>query len=341
MMRALLVFVCSLLLAQQDATFSTGVKVVNVLATVRNRQSQIVQNLTKEDFTIQEDGRPQVIRYFSRETNLPLTLGLLVDISGSQRRVIPAESRASYRFLEQVLREDKDLGFVIHFDRDVELLQDLTPSRRKLEAALDSLATPVQSQGPGGGRGGPGRGGPGGRGGSTSLYDAAMLASDEVMKKQTGRKAVIVLSDGVDTSSRVSLTQAIESAQRADTMIYSILFSDEQAYGLRPVIRMGGPGMGGRRGGGGGRPPMGIHRPDGKKVLERMARETGGGFFEVSGKQPIEKVFTLIEEELRSQYSLGYSSDKPEGTPGFRGIHVVMNQRDLVVQTRSGYYAEQ
>lgn len=337
-MRALFVFVGSLLLAQQDATFSTGVKVVNVLATVRNKHGQIIQNLTKEDFTIQEDGGPQVIRYFSRETNLPLTLGLLVDISGSQRRVIPAESRASYRFLEQVLREDKDLGFVIHFDRDVELLQDLTPSRRKLEAALDSLATPVQSQRTGGGWGGPGRGG---RGGNTSLYDAAMLASDEVMKKQTGRKAVIVLSDGVDTSSKVSLTQAIESAQRADTMIYAILFSDEQAYGLRPAIRMGGPGMGGGRRGGGGRPPMGMQRPDGKKVLERMARETGGGFFEVSSKQPIEKVFGLIEEELRSQYSLGYSSDKPEGTPGFRAIHVVTNQRDLVVQTRSGYYAEQ
>jgi VWFA-related protein len=125
-MRAFFLFCCSLLLAQQDATFSSGVKVVNVLATARNSHGQIVQNLTKDDFTLAEDGRPQTIRYFSRETNLPLTLGLLIDISGSQRRVLPAESRASYQFLQQVLREDKDLAFVIHFDREVELLQDLT-----------------------------------------------------------------------------------------------------------------------------------------------------------------------------------------------------------------------
>jgi VWFA-related protein len=334
MIRAVSLLCCSLLLGQQDATFSTGVKVVNVLATVRDKHGKIVQNLAKEDFTLAEDGRTQTIRYFSRETNLPLTLGLLVDISGSQRRVLPAESRASYQFLQQVLREDKDMAFVIHFDREVELLQDLTSSRRKLEQALGSLAQPVQTQQQPRGRGG--RGG----GGGTSLYDAAMLASDDVMKNQSGRKAVIVLSDGVDTSSKVSVERAIEAAQRADTMIYSILFSDDQAYGLRPGISMGGRGRG-RGGGGGGQRPGGMQHPDGKKILQHMARETGGGFFEVSNKEPIEKVFSQIEEELRSQYNLGYSSDQPEGSAGFRAIRVTSKQRDLAVQTRSGYYAGQ
>jgi VWFA-related protein len=209
-----------------------------------------------------------------------------------------------------------------------------------LETALDSLAQPVQGQSAGGGRGGRA----GGRGGGTSLYDAAMLASDEVMKKQSGRKAVIVLSDGVDNASKVSLMSAIEAAQRADTMIYAILFSDSHGYGAGPSVRMGGPGMGGRRGGGnrgGAGPRPGAQHPDGKKVLQQMARETGGGFFEVSSKQPIEKVFSQIQEELRSQYSLGYSSDKPEGSPGFRAIHLTAKGKDLVVQTRSGYYAEQ
>ena len=334
-MRMLCLSLCALLLSAQDATFSTGVKVVNVLATVRNKQGQIVQNLTKDDFTLSEDGRAQTIRYFSKETNLPLTLGLLVDISGSQRRVLGQESHASYQFLEQVLREDKDLAFIIHFDKEIELLQDLTSSRRKLENALNNVATPVQSQqsNVGYGRGGGMRGG-----GGTSLYDSVLLASDDVMKGQSGRKAVIILSDGVDTSSKVSVERAIESAQRADTMIYSILFSDDSAYGSRSPVQFGGRGMGGGRRGG-GMPPVMQQHPDGKKVLQRMARETGGGFFEVSGKLPIDQVFRRIEEELRTQYSLGYSSDKPEGTRGFRAIQVTVNQKNLVVQTRNGYYA--
>src|SRR6266852_2565275 len=152
-----------LLRAQKDTTFSTDVKVVNVLATVRNKQGQIVQNLNKDDFTLQEDGRPQTIRYFSKETDLPLTLGLLIDTSMSQRRVLGQERTASYRFLDQVLREDKDMAFVIHFDREVELLQDLTSSRKTLEAALTGLEMPpMQRRGGGGGGGGyPGGGGGG------------------------------------------------------------------------------------------------------------------------------------------------------------------------------------
>jgi VWFA-related protein len=124
-----------LLRAAQDTTFSTDVKVVNVLATVRDKHGQIIANLNKDDFTLEEDGRLHAIRYFSRETNLPLTLGLLIDTSMSQRRVLGAERSASYRFLDQVLREDKDMAFVIHFDREVELLRDLTSSRKDLRRA--------------------------------------------------------------------------------------------------------------------------------------------------------------------------------------------------------------
>jgi VWFA-related protein len=310
-----------LLRGQQDTTFSAEVKVVNVLATVLDKKGHIVRNLTKDDFTLAEDGRPETIRYFSQETDLPLTLGLLIDTSGSQRRVLGQERDASYQFLNQVLREDKDLAFVIHFDREVELLQDLTSSRKKLEATLDSLEKPDYRRPPGGGF-------PQRRRGGTSLHDAVYLASDELMRKQSGRKAVIVLSDGVDNGSRLTLTQAIESAQRADTLVYSILFADPGGYG-----GFGGPRMGGRRGGR-GRYPM--PRTDGKKILERLAKETGGGFFEVSQKQPIGVVFRRIEEELRHQYSIGYS---PDGTgAAYRKIHLTAKDKALIVQTRDGYY---
>jgi VWFA-related protein len=328
------------LAAQQDATFSTSVKVVNVLATVRNGKGEIVRNLTSNDFAIDEDGRPQVIRYFSQETELPLTLGLLIDVSGSQRRVLPEERRASYTFLSQVLREDKDAAFLIQFDRDVELIKDLTSSRRDLETALDSLDAPELRR-PGSGGGGRGGGYPGGtrgRGnfGGTSLYDAVYLASNEVLKKQSGRKAVILLSDGVDNASKISLTDAVESAQRADTLVYAILFADgrTQGGGFGPVFGPG-TGRGGRRRPGRTPPPSGS---DGKKVLERISRETGGAFFEVSKKEPLEGIYKRIEEELRNQYSLGYTSDRTGGGAGYRKIHVTARQKGLAVQTRDGYY---
>src|ERR1017187_3497204 len=232
-----------LLRAQKDTTFSADVNVVNVFATVRDKKGQIVRNLTKDDFTLAEDGRAQAIRYFSQESGLPLTLGLLVDTSMSQRRVLGKERDASYRFLDQVLREDKDQAFLIHFDREVELLEDLTPSRKKLEAALGRLESPEQDRHSGGG----GRGGHGGHhGGGTSLYDSVLLASDELMKKQSGRKAVIALTDGVDNGSKVTLSSAIESAQRADTLVYSILFADPDGYGS---MGYGGGRHGGGRGG--------------------------------------------------------------------------------------------
>ena len=136
---------------QQTPTFSSDVNVVNVLATVRDKHGQIVNNLTKDDFKLEEDGRPQTIRYFAKETDLPLTLGLLVDTSPSQRRVLEQERVASYAFLEHLMREDKDKAFVIHFDWEIELLQDLTASRKKLNAALEKVDNPEFEQSGGGG----------------------------------------------------------------------------------------------------------------------------------------------------------------------------------------------
>lgn len=332
--------------APDQTKFSTDVNVVNVLATVRDKKGQIVRDLTKDDFSIEEDTRPQTIRYFSKETDLPLTLGLLVDTSGSMRNVLGQERNASYKFFEQVLRPDKDKAFVIHFDREVELLADLTSSRKDLEKGLSELETPQlerrdQSGGGGnsGGGGYPGGGGGGGgrRGGAgTLLYDAVFLGSDDIMKKQPGRKAIILLTDGVDHGSKTPLPGAIESAQRANTLVYSILFKDAQEnHGF------GGPGMGrhGGYGGGGRRYPQ-QERPDGKKILEQISRETGGGFYEVSKKLPIEQIYDHIQEELRNQYSLGYTPDKTDAGAGYRKITVAVKEKGLIVQARDGYYAE-
>jgi VWFA-related protein len=272
--------------AAQKPDISVDVKLVNVLATVRDKKGAIVRNLTKDDFILEEDGRPQTIQFFSQETDLPLTLGLLVDTSMSQRDVLTQERNASYSFIDHMLR-DKDKAFVIHFDQEVELLQDLTPSREKLSAALELLDTPRRDNGGygGGGRnnggnGGPGGGGRGRRGGfgaGTLLYDAIYLASNEVLKPVQGRKAIVVLTDGVDHGSRESLDSAIESAQRADTLVFSILFAGQEPGGRRGGF--GGPGMGaswpGGRGGGwpGGGRRTREERPDGKKFCSAFHRK--------------------------------------------------------------------
>jgi VWFA-related protein len=334
------------------------VKTVSVLATVRDRHGKIISDLKKEDFAIEEDGHPQTINYFARESDLALRLGLLVDTSLSQRNVLDQERTASYSFLDHLLRENKDLAFIIHFDKEVELLQDFTPSRPKLQAALQHLETPQFSGGRGGGgnngggssgsggsSNGGGSGGGGGRGqgrrggAGTLLYDAIYLASDELMSKQQGRKALIVLSDGVDHGSKETMAEAIATAQRSDTIIYSILFADEDDNYNRP----GGFGMGGRGGGmGGGRgrggyPPR-EERPDGKKILEQISEQTGGRLFKANKKDALEKIYAEIDEDLRNQYSLAYTPDKGN-TVGYHKIHLaVAKQKDLTVTARDGYY---
>jgi len=256
----LLLSVESPLQSQQTAPISVDVKVVNMLATVRDKHGKLIRSLTKDDFVLEQDGHAQTIRYFTQESDVSLTLGLLIDTSGSQRRLLDQERTASHPFVDHLLREDRDKAFLIHFDREVELLQDLTPSRQKLEAAIDQVGAPQLSQtssggssNGGGGSNDPGNngGGRGMRGGGTLLYDAIYLAADEIMKKQQGRKAVIILSDGVDRGSKESLTEAIATAQRADTLVYSILFADKEGYGQHgggyggPHVGMGGGGMGG------------------------------------------------------------------------------------------------
>jgi VWFA-related protein len=345
---------------------SMDVKTVSVPVTVRDKHGKIISNLTKDDFVVDEDGRPQTVNYFARENDLPLRLGLLVDTSLSQRRVLEEERSASYSFLDHLLRENKDLAFVIHFDREVELLEDFTGSRPKLQAALQSLQTPqIEANSGGGGQngGGQGGGGQGGgiggggiggggiggrrgggggggrgsghRGGGTLLYDAVYLAGDDLMSKQQGRKALIILSDGVDHGSKVGITTAIETAQRADTVVYSILFKDSEGFGGGAVSM--GPFGNGRRGG--GRGPQ-EERVDGKKILEQISKETGGRLFEVSKKETVEKIYAEIEEELRNQYSLGYTPDKNTGA-GYHKLHVTTKQKELVVQARDGYYSGQ
>ncbi len=338
----------------QAPPITQRVIVVNVLATVHDKKGAIVRDLTQNDFELKEDDRPQNIRYFSHETDLPLTLGLLVDTSLSQRRVLGEERDASATFLDQVLRVDKDQAFVIHFDREVELLQDLTSSRQKLQAALGLLRVPQRSSEGGGDSTDPGQGqsgGGGGRrrggfGGGTTLYDAIYLASNEITAKQGGRKALIVLSDGVDRGSKKTLASAIEAAQRADTLVYSILFADEQGYGGGGGGYGGHHGMGGGMGGmgggmgrhGGGYPRPQESRPDGKKILERLAKDTGGHFFEVSKKHPVDETFSQIQEELRNQYSLGYTPNPPNTEPGYHKITLTTKKKDLIVQARDGYY---
>ena len=350
----------------QDAatTIAVDVKVVTLPVTVRDKHGAIVRDLTKDDFTLQEDGRPQTIKYFSQDTNLPLTMGLLVDTSRSQTSALDAERNASRSFFDQMLVKEKDKAFLIHFDREVELLQDLTSSREKLQAALDLLKTPSdreRSNDPNDSD--DSRSGSGSHhGGGTQLYDAVFLASNELMKKQQGRKALIILTDGVDRGSKTYLEGAIESAQRADTVVYSIYFADshrdERDQGQRRGGGMGrgggwpggGGGGGGWPGGGGGYPGGGGRgggqrhpeepRTDGKKILQRISKETGGRFFEVTKKETVGDIYTSIVEELRTQYSMGYTPDKDSTASGYHHVTLTVKKKDMTVQTRDGYYAD-
>ncbi|MGJ5816308.1 VWA domain-containing protein [Paludibaculum fermentans] len=276
--------------------FSSNVRVVSLLATVATKKGEILRDLTKDDFTLLEDGRPQTIRYFSRETDLPLTLGLLIDTSMSQEKVLDKERGASFRFIDQVLRDTKDQFFIMQFDMGVYVRQKLTASRKELDEALSYVDTPTRRE----------LSMPSGAG--TRLYDAVVVASRDVMKDRHDRKAIIILSDGVDTGSQATFAESLEVAQRNDTLIYTIYFT------------------------GGG-------DPEGRGVLERLARETGGGFFEVTKKRSIEQIFATIQDELRSQYSLGFVSDVPVTVHGFRKLQLSAKTKGLQVQARDRYWA--
>lgn len=339
--------------AAQNPPIKVNANLVTVFATVKDKHGKIVANLTKDQFAISEDGRPQTISYFVADTDVALTLGLLVDTSMSQRNVLGQEREASQKFLDDMLRVDRDKAFVIHFDREVELLQDLTASKEKLQKALNELNTPEFSRTRGDDEGDAASFAPAQyghhEGGGTLLYDAVYLASNDLMKNQKGRKAVIVLSDGVDRGSKESLEEAVDAAQRADTEIYSILFSshEDEGYGNHDGWGHGGWGHGGGMGGPGGQWPGGgggrypqEPRADGKKVLQRLSSATGGEMFQVSKKMSVDDIYAKIAEQLRNQYSLGYVPDRAEPGAGFHRITVTTKDKDLVVQAREGYYSE-
>jgi VWFA-related protein len=333
-------------------TMSVDVNVVTLPVTVRDKKGKIVTNLTKDDFVLEEDGKPQSIRYFNQETNLPLTVGLLVDTSMSERDNLEKERAASRTFLDQMITRPTDRAFVIHFDSEVELLQDLTGDHGKLEKAVGELDTqaaventPTSDQG---------AGGPRRRGAGTLLYDAIFLACDEVMKKPTGRKAIVVLTDGEDRGSQETLNSAIESAQRSETVVYAIYYGGHEDHdrgfsGGRDNDPYDQGGYPGRRYPGGGYPGGGYpggsryprqqqNGPNGKKIMQRIALETGGRFFEVTKKDTVDEVYASIAEELRTQFVLGYTPPKDESS-GYHSIHLTTKNKDQAVQTRAGYFA--
>ena len=288
-------------------TFKSQVNVVNVFFNVKDKHGMLVPNLTKNDFEVLEDGKPQTIKYFSAESHEPLTLGILIDTSGSQQRVLDIEQEASTQFLHDVLNP-KDLAFLINFDVDVNLDQDFTNNVHDLARALNKVQINT-----GAGGGPPGLGGgpvptdPRG----TLLYDAIYLGANDKLKNEVGRKAMIVFTDGEDQGSRLRIQDAIEAAQKADTICYVILIADRGFYG-------------------------GWYGGD--SVMRKLAEATGGRVIEVGNKQDkLKQAFDQIQSELRSQYNIGYTpvNNKLDGT--YRKIQI--KAKDYKVQARQGYYA--
>ena len=294
----------------EDFVISVDTDVVNVLATVRDKRGLLVTSLTKDDFEIYEDGVFQEARYFARQTDLPLTIGLLVDTSVSQQRLLHEERSAGYAFYDAVVRQAKDLAFLMSFDVDVELLQDLTGSKNLLRAGLELL----QIQG---GAGGimPGPIPQSGKPVGTAMYDSIFLAADEVLKPQVGRKAVVLISDGNDFGSRTSLQEAVAAAHRSDVVIFAVRYFDREFY-----FRAGGMGAGGAG------------------SLKRLAQETGGSMYEVTRKRSLKSILDEINAELRSQYSIGYSPKRDLSEEGFRKLEVRVKPKGYDVQARDGYY---
>ena len=343
---------------KDPVALSGDAKVLALTVTVRDKHGAIVKDLTKDDFTLLENGRPQTVAYFSADANSPLTLGLLVDTSFSQREFLDQERNASRSFLDQMVTREKDKAFLLHFDHEVELLQDLTHSREKMQSALELLKTGDEDSGRSNNPNDDSRAGS--RHPSTELYDSVYLASGEVLKKQAGRKAVIILSDGVDRGSKTTLESALEAAQRSDIIVYTIYFKGEQERRERrdngyPGRGGGYPGGGGPYPGGGpfpggggpypggGRRPGDDRRPqepkvDGKKILQRFSKQTGGRFFEVSKKQSVGEIYASIADELRGQCSLGFTPDKDAAGEGYHHVVLQVKKKDVSVQAPEGYY---
>lgn len=301
----------------QTPTIKVNVELVNILFTVKAKKGgQLIPNLEKNNFSVFEDGKQQTIQRFSRETDLPLTLGLLIDISASQERLIDIERQAAAGFFSSVIRQ-KDEAFLISFGKSTDLLQDYTNSPRLLTSALQDLRgdgqTPMLGGVPVNTGPIPTTGTPKG----TLLFDAVYLASNEKLKSEVGRKAVILITDGDDQGSFYNRRAAIEAAQRSDAIIYSIYYVDHGFY-ARYGMGFGGGGEG---------------------DLRDMSEETGGHVFSVSNKHPLNDIFKQIQDELRNQYSIGYESTNPNRDGSFRHVEIKVDNPDYRAQARNGYYA--
>ena len=299
---------------QAATTLKVNVNVVQLFFNVKDKHGALIPNLTKDDFQILEDGKPQTIKYFAAESNLPLTLGILIDSSGSQARVLDMEKQVGGEFLSEILR-DKDMAFVIGFDVNVDLLQDFTNSVRLLKTALNSAK--INTAG-GSGTGIPGLGGgtvPTSNPRGTLLYDAVYLASHDELAQQVGRKAMILLTDGEDQGSQLKLKDAIEAAQKADTIAYVLLCADRGFYGV----------FGGY---------------SGDSEMKKLTQETGGRVIEVGNKiDKLKEGFNQIANELRSQYNIGYIPTNTKLDGSFRKVEIHTSNKDYKIQSRNGYYA--
>ncbi|KAA6461013.1 VWA domain-containing protein [Acidobacteria bacterium AB60] len=320
--------------------------------TVRDKKGALVNDLSKNDVTLSQDGRPQTIKSLARESSQPLRVGLLVDTSRAVGGAMNEERKAATQFVSAVLPENsdaKDQAFLIHFDREVELLEDFTNSREKLNRELEDMGPTKQerydNQGPetaGDDRGSARHGRNG-----TQLYDAIYLASDELMKSKDGRKILVLFSNGADRGSKETLNDAIDAADRANLAIYTIFFKGQQERSetefpgqrRRPGMGGGWPGSGG---GGGGRrdpEPTSASGVDGKKIMQQIATRTGGHAYEAKKPADLEAIYKLVDEEIRAQYLLTFTPDKADDEGGFHKVEVKAKKEDLFVSAPEGYYA--
>jgi VWFA-related protein len=296
--------------AQQEAQQPLKVEstLVNLYATVRDKRHAIVADMKKEEFKVFEDGVEQKVEFFSRESELPLTMGILIDASGSVERLLGAEQATASGFLERVMRKS-DEAMVMSFDLGADLVVDFTSEVPQLERGIRSVRINTE--------GGNARGGPMSTPGTfptngpigTVFYDAVYLACREKLGPEAGRKAIIVLTDAEDNGSKKRMEDAIEAAQRSDAVIHILLQSDFRFMG-------GGSG-----------------------IARRMTNETGGRTIDVRSAKDLEKAFDEISEELRSQYTIGYIPANPAHDGKFRRIRVDSTRPDTKVLARQGYYA--
>jgi len=311
----------------QDQPFTMSVKshLVTLPVVVRNSKNELMDSLTKDDFQLFEDGRPQTIRYFDLEKDRPLTLGLLVDMSGSVREFVKKEHQASDVFFDSMLQKKDDTAFLVRFDTAVTMMQEATDSREKLHAAVEKLEGSHQPQPafavPPGTKPGMAPG--------TLLYDSIIVVCDGVTKQVPGRKALVILSDGEDWGSQKSLPAAIEAAQRTDTVIYTILYTS-RGGDKDPVHFAGAPHLAFDK----------KTRLNGAGVLELLSSTTGGHAYEISSSMPLETIYAKIAEEMRMQYTLAYVPVK-NGKPGYRKIELKTKAKGLQIQTRFGYYSKE